>query len=104
VLSGGSDRLPTLGSASATSGVLQLGDAGGARNQTLAGLVVASGSGSANAVVGGNATTSTLTINGTYDVSYSGFLGGPGANQTRAGCSPETRRMHAVAAFCHFSA
>ena len=84
VVSGGNDRLPTnttvtLGSGS-TSGVLQLGDAAGARNQTLAGLAI-SGSGAGNAAVGGNAAVSTLTVSSGGAVNYGGTLGGAGANQ-----------------------
>ena len=84
VISGGNDRLPTgttvtLGAGS-TSGLLQLGDSGGARNQALAGLVTF-GSGTANAVVGGNASTSTLTINNGSGLVYGGLIGGVGANQ-----------------------
>ena len=86
MISGGDDRLPTgtsvtLGSNSGnTSGVLQLGDSSGSCNQTLASLGT-SGVGSANAVVGGNASTSTLTINGSNDSIYSGCLGGASGNQ-----------------------
>ena len=84
VVSGGNDRLPTtttvtLGSGT-IGGVLQLGDSGGPRNQTLAGLAT-SGTSTTNAVVGGNATASTLTINNSSAVAYGGLLGGAGANQ-----------------------
>jgi autotransporter-associated beta strand protein len=84
VISGGDDRLPagttlTLGTGT-SSGLLQLGDSNGARNQTLARLLT-SGSGGANRVVGGNASTSTLTINASGDCTYSGYLGGTSPNQ-----------------------
>jgi autotransporter-associated beta strand protein len=83
VISGGDDRLPVgttvnLGS-STTSGVLQLGDSTGAFNQTLAGVHVTAGT--ANAVVGGNASTSVLTMNDNAGLTYSGLLGGTGPNQ-----------------------
>ena len=86
VVSGGNDRLPTtttvtLGSGT-TSGVLQLGDATAARNQTLAGLAT-SGTGTANAVVGGYTTASTLTINNSSAVGYAGLLGGASGNQNK---------------------
>ena len=70
-------------STSNTSGVLELGDATTAINQTINKLT-AFGSGTANAVVGGNSSASTLTINyvvTTSTDSYTGALGGSGANQ-----------------------
>ena len=86
-ISGANNRLPTgttvtLGD-SANSGRLQLGDSGGARDQQLAGLLT-SGSGTANAVVGGNAGVSTLSLNivsGTD--TYGGTLGGASANENK---------------------
>ena len=84
ILSGGNDRLApassfTLGQTTA-SGVLQLGDATAPVNQTFKSLVT-SGSGTANAVVGGNPTNSTLTLNNTAAVTYAGLLGGAGVNE-----------------------
>jgi autotransporter-associated beta strand protein len=86
VLIGGNDRLPkttavTLGNG-VDSGVLQLGDAGGARNQTL-GSLTTSGSGTGNAVVGGNNSTSTLTVSNAAAASFAGVLGGTGANNNK---------------------
>ena len=81
IVSGSDNRLPTsttvtLGSGS-TSGILQLGDTA-ARIQQVAGLTT-SGSGTANAVVGGYTSASTLTIDGgAAAVSYGGVLGGSG--------------------------
>jgi autotransporter-associated beta strand protein len=71
-------RAVTLGSGN-MSGVLQLGDFSDSRNQSLGGLFV-SGTGTANAVVGGNQFNySTLTINNASgNVVYSGRLGGSG--------------------------
>jgi fibronectin-binding autotransporter adhesin len=84
VLAGGNDRLPvgtmvTLGNTT-TSGVLQLGDATAASNQTLAGLLT-SGTGTTNSVVGGNAANSVLTLNVATANAYGGFLGGVATNQ-----------------------
>ncbi|MDP2324067.1 MAG: autotransporter-associated beta strand repeat-containing protein, partial [Gammaproteobacteria bacterium] len=84
IITGSNNRLPTgttviLGSGS-NSGLLQLGDGAGALSQTIAGLST-SGSGTANAVVGGNASHSTLFLNQTGTSTYSGALGGAGANQ-----------------------
>ncbi len=80
---GGSDRLPvatalTLGDSS-RSAILQLGDAAGASDNTIGSL--ASGSFAGNAIVGGNATASTLTINQTGTTTYSGVIGGAGTNE-----------------------
>jgi autotransporter-associated beta strand protein len=71
----------TLGSASGnTSGIFQLGDSNGAANTTVASIATA-GLGTANAVVGGNSAVSTLTVDTAGTISYSGLLGGAGANQ-----------------------
>jgi autotransporter-associated beta strand protein len=76
----GSNSL-TLGDATAnTSGVFQLGDATAAVNATVTSLTTA-GTGTANAVVGGNAAVSTLTVNNSGSVTYAGLLGGVGTNQ-----------------------
>ncbi len=77
-IGGGNNRLPTattvtLGSGS-SSGKFILGD-GTARSQTLAGLLT-SGTGTANAVVGGDNNVSTLTLNIAGINDYSGILGG----------------------------
>ncbi len=70
----------TLGnSVGNTVGVLQLGDATNPVNQTIAGLST-SGSG-ANAVVGGNASISTLNLNSASANLYTGAMGGTGSNQ-----------------------
>jgi autotransporter-associated beta strand protein len=68
----------TLGDTSNDSGILQLGSAGGAVYQTVAGLSTAN-SGSGNAVVGGNASAmSTLAVNltSTAATAFAGTLGG----------------------------
>src|SRR5262249_31143606 len=66
ILTGGGDRLATAGSVTlgqgANGGTLQLGDATGASDQTVASLLSAGSSGT-NAVVGGSTDVSTLTIN-----------------------------------------
>jgi autotransporter-associated beta strand protein len=62
------------------SGVLQLGTAAGASSQTFTGLS-SSGTGTASAIVSGNAAFSTLTINQSFNSVYSGAVGGAGANQ-----------------------
>ncbi len=62
---------------SGTSGVLQLGDSGGASDQTVTSLET-SGFGTTNAIVGGNAGTSTLTVNQTTITTYNGSIGGAG--------------------------
>jgi autotransporter-associated beta strand protein len=65
----------------ATSGVLQLGNASTNKNLVV-GSLTASGTGTANAVVGGNASVSVLTINNSLsDETFTGVLGGAGANQ-----------------------
>lgn len=88
VLAGGNNRLAatsgvTIGQ-NTNSGVLQLGDASGAVNQTVISLASA-GTGTANAVVGGNAAVSTLTVNiagpASNSFTFAGFLGGAGANE-----------------------
>ena len=84
ILSGGDNRLPTstvvvTGSGSA-SGKLVLGDSAGPVNQTVAALHL-NGSGTANAVVGGNASISTLSVNNSTDRTYGGTLGGTGTHE-----------------------
>jgi len=64
----------------AASGVLQLGDALTASTQTFDSIATA-GSGSANAIVGGNASSSMLTISNSAAVVFAGQLGGVGANE-----------------------
>jgi len=65
----------------ASSGRFILGGSGGAVNQTVAGLAT-SGTGTANAVVGGNAAVSTLTVNLASGTStFAGTLGGSGTNE-----------------------
>jgi len=67
------------------SGKFILGGAAGAVNQTLASLTT-SGTGTANAVVGGASTLSTLTLGtGTTAVTYGGLLGGAGTNENNLG-------------------
>ncbi len=64
----------------ALSGKFILGGAGGPVNQTVVGLK-SNGTGVTNAVVGGNAAMSTLTVNLNNNFSYIGSLGGPGPNE-----------------------
>ncbi|BCU76390.1 autotransporter-associated beta strand repeat-containing protein [Luteolibacter sp. LG18] len=86
ILSGGDNRLPaatqiTLGTGS-TSGTLILGDGTGSVSQTVTNLLV-SGTGTSNAVKGGNATPSTLTVNNSIDSAFAGVLGGAGTNENK---------------------
>jgi autotransporter-associated beta strand protein len=80
----GPDRLAATSSLilgqGAGSGVLQLGDASAASVQTLDSIAIA-GSGTANAIVGGNAANSALTINNSAAVVFAGQLGGAAANE-----------------------
>ena len=80
----GIDRLAATSSLmlgqGAGSGVLQLGDASAASAQTLDSIAIA-GSGTANAIVGGNAANSALTINNSAAVVFAGQLGGAAANE-----------------------
>lgn len=69
----------TLGSGS-VSAILQLGDAAGPSSQTVASLATV-GTGTANAIVGGNAAFATLTVNQDTNTVFNGMLGGAGANQ-----------------------
>lgn len=78
-LEGGFNRLPvattlTLGNLT-TSGKLIV-----ARDQTVAGIVT-SGSGTANAIVGGATDVATFTVNLAADATFGGKLGGAGANE-----------------------
>jgi autotransporter-associated beta strand protein len=66
------------------SGVFMLGGSGGAKNQTVARLIT-TGTGTANAVVGGNAAVSTLTVSGATSGTFAGVLGGVGANANNLG-------------------
>lgn len=66
--------------AGTTSATLQLGSAAGPSNQTVASLATV-GTGTANALVGGNAAFSTLTVNQNTTTLFNGTLGGAGANQ-----------------------
>ena len=80
VAGGGADnRLPvgTLLSLTGT-GALQLGDANGKADQTVAELSSATG---AMAIVGGNGTASILTVNQATSTTFGGVLGGAGANE-----------------------
>jgi len=81
VLTGGNDRLPAnsaiyIGGTGNTSGRLVLNGI----SQTVSGLQSV-GTGSANAVVGGSVTASTLTINNTNNYTFAGAVGGAGANE-----------------------
>ena len=80
----GNERLAATSSLilgqAAGSGVLQLGDAATASTQTLDSIAIA-GSGTTNAIVGGNAANSALTINNSAAVVFAGQLGGAGTNE-----------------------
>lgn len=84
VLANGNNRLAASGSIGlgqgANAGILQLGDATAASNQTTTSLTIA-GTATTNAVVGGNASVSTLTVNNSTAVTYAGLLGGTGTNE-----------------------
>ena len=78
-----------LGSAlSSSSGTFVLGDGSNAKSQTVAGLFT-QGLGAANAVVGGNASNSTLTFAGSMltPSSFAGTLGGSSSNQNNLALS-----------------
>ncbi|MFC5457737.1 beta strand repeat-containing protein [Prosthecobacter fluviatilis] len=83
-LAGGDNRLATTGAISlgqgANSGVLQLGDATGASNQTTTSIATV-GTGTTNAIVGGSTSVSTLTVSNSAAVTFAGLLGGAGANE-----------------------
>jgi|GEM_PF-1662093 len=86
VLAGGDGRLSSstnlIFGNGANSGVLQLGDTNGPSNQTVSGIALAAGAtGTGNAVVGGSASISTLTVNNSAAVTYAGVLGGTGTNE-----------------------
>jgi autotransporter-associated beta strand protein len=71
----------TLGEATLnTSGKFAVGDATGAGATTFTSLATA-GTGTANAIVGGNSAVSTFTLNNSAAASFSGVLGGAGANE-----------------------
>jgi autotransporter-associated beta strand protein len=79
---GANDRLPTgtaltMGT-STTAAKLQLGNGAGASDQTITSLSSVS---TGSAIVGGNAAFSTLTVNQSGNTTYSGKLGGAGANE-----------------------
>ena len=85
LIAGATNTLPTtgavtLGFSDNTDGTLQLGNGSGAFNQTVSSLTTM-GSGTTNAVVGGNSSVSTLTVNTSSADTYTGALGGSGANQ-----------------------
>ena len=65
---------------STTSGKLVLGDASNTKNVSISNLS-SSGTGTANAVVGGNAANSTLTVNTTTYGNFVGSIGGAGSNE-----------------------
>ncbi len=85
ILAGGAaDRLGaagglTLGAGSA-SGVLQLGDSSGPSSQTVSSLA-SSGTGLTNAIVGGSASLSVLTVSQSAATTYAGNIGGTGLNE-----------------------
>lgn len=74
-----SSAVVTLGSG-ASSGRLVVGTSSSAVNLTITGLAT-SGTGTANAVVGGNAAMSTLTILDSGSYTYNGVFGGAGTNE-----------------------
>jgi len=77
ILNGGTNTLPATGSVTLTgTSSFQLGGSAAA-DQTVTQLVGVAG----NAIVGGNASVSTLTVDQNTVTSYLGFLGGAGANE-----------------------
>jgi len=71
----------TLGEATGnTSGKFVMGDATGVGTTTLT-QITTLGTGTANAIVGGNSAASTLTLNLSSSATFSGKLGGAGANE-----------------------
>ncbi|QOV88429.1 beta strand repeat-containing protein [Humisphaera borealis] len=84
VLAGGDNRLSVAGGLTfgnaANSGIVQLGDAAAASNQTVTNLTI-SGTGAANAVVGGHTSNSVLTINNSAAITASPIFGGVGTNE-----------------------
>jgi fibronectin-binding autotransporter adhesin len=85
VLAGGvNDRLNTAGVVTlgngTDSGIIQLGDGTGVSNQTFD-VLATSGTGTANAIVGGNAANSLLTINTSGTYTFAGGIGGAGTNE-----------------------
>lgn len=66
---------------SAGVGKFTLGGSGGAVNQTFASLSTEGSAQASQAVVGGNAAVSTLTINQSTSTTYAGVLGGAGSNE-----------------------
>jgi autotransporter-associated beta strand protein len=83
-VAGGDDRIAATSALllgqGAASGILQLGDASINSAQTFASIATA-GSGTANAIVGGNASNSTLTINNSAAVVFAGQIGGTGTHE-----------------------
>ncbi len=85
ILGGGNNRLSASGAVSfgsgANSGILQLGNASGPSNQTVTSLAAVGTSNQAkNAIVGGSASVSTLTVNLSANDAFAGTLGGTGTN------------------------
>ena len=71
----------TLGEATGnSSGKFVLGDATGTGVATLT-QITTQGAGAANAIVGGNSSASTLTLNLSSNATFSGKLGGAGTNE-----------------------
>jgi len=66
---------------SAGVGKFTLGGSGGAVNQTFASLSTEGSAQASQAVVGGNAAVSTLTVNQSTSTTYAGVLGGAGSNE-----------------------
>lgn len=82
---GANNRLSTAGllvGSGTNSGVFQMGTAAGASSQTFTSLA-SSGTGLTNAIVGGNASFSTLTINQSANTTFNGAIGGSGTNQNQ---------------------
>lgn len=73
----------TLGGGT-SSGTIQLGDASAALDQTVSALAMA-GTGTTNAVLGGNSSISTLTVNQSTNTVYAGRFGGATGNDNRLG-------------------
>ena len=86
ILEGGAgNRLPvgtalTLGGGT-TSGILQLGDGTNGASDTTIGDLLIAGTGTANAIVGGNAAVSTLTVMQSTNATFTGVIGGTNSNE-----------------------
>jgi autotransporter-associated beta strand protein len=66
-----------------------LGGTGGAVNQTFGSLSTEGGAQASQAIVGGNASVSTLTVDQSADTTYAGILGGGLTNENKLGLTKQ---------------